>query len=185
MQLDFNVVGQLIERTDATRVAANSQNWIIASFTFDEEWTGVKTAVFTNGTLEDSSILGADGVGENKCYVPASVMTEAGTMDVSVYAGDLKTTVVAKVRIEESGNLDIDPAPSPSPTQTYIRTPTTEYGIEIIRYNSSDQIEFWNGEEWIIATIGIPPTVEERLKAVEESITNILEELDKTLTYTD
>lgn len=109
--LEFSVNDQHI-RTPRTVVVADSRDYLIARFTFNETWRDLtKTAVFQ----------GADGrayymlLEDDCCRVPEEVIQPTRFL-VSVFGGDRLTTDRAMVEVEASGFTQngIDP-PTPTP----------------------------------------------------------------------
>ncbi len=108
--LDFSVDGQNIHAPHQ-KVVADSRNYLLARFSFDEVWQGLtKTAVFQ----------GADGkvyhmlLEGDSCAIPAEVIKPT-RFTVSVFGGDRLTTDRAVVEVAASGMLDgvIPPVPTP------------------------------------------------------------------------
>lgn len=112
-QLEFNIKGQIIRRTDRINVVADSRNYLYAHFTFEtEEWTGIKTAIFKYNGEHYEVIL----TEEESCLVPHEVLEGGGkNFYVSVFCGDLITANTAKVFVNKSGYFDdADAPPTPS-----------------------------------------------------------------------
>ena len=116
--LKFNVKNQIIARTDAFRVVADSRNYLTARFTFTEEWKGNIIAVFGNGEEYYNVVLS-----ENTCTVPWEVI-KPPFFTVSVFCGEesLVTANVLTVEVEKSGMEDGEVPSTPTPTvwQQYI-----------------------------------------------------------------
>lgn len=110
MLLTFIIHKQLICRTDKETPVANSENFLYAQFTFSEEWTGTKTAIFNNGTPY-SIQLDAD----NKCLVPWEVITSPG-FSVSAFCGERVTANNAYVNVLASGYVEGQTPQPPSKT---------------------------------------------------------------------
>lgn len=110
MLLSFNVEKQIITRTDTERVVTNSMNYLYAQFSFSDEWTGEKTAVFKGKHGTYNALLDAD----NKCLVPWEILTEA-MFDVSVFCGDLITANKVKIFTTPSGYEIGDESRIPTP----------------------------------------------------------------------
>lgn len=110
MLLSFNVEKQIITRTDTERVVTNSMNYLYAQFSFSDEWTGEKTAVFKGKHGTYNALLDA----ENKCLVPWEILTEA-MFDVSVFCGDLITANAVKIFTIQSGYEIGDESRIPTP----------------------------------------------------------------------
>lgn len=110
MLLSFNVEKQIITRTDTEKVVTNSMNYLYAQFSFSDEWTGEKTAVFKGKHGTYNALLDA----ENKCLVPWEILTEA-MFDVSVFCGDLITANAVKIFTIQSGYEIGDESRIPTP----------------------------------------------------------------------
>lgn len=112
LYITFDVCKQKIQRTDKCSVVSDSRNYLYAAFTFsDDDWTGVKTAIFKNGDVVKHAILDHN----DECLVPWEVI-KPGIMHVSVYCGDLITADTATVYIDESGYEDGGSPEDPTPT---------------------------------------------------------------------
>lgn len=109
MHIKFQVSNQIIKRTDVNRVVADSRNYLYASFSFSEEWQGVKTAIFKNGDMVKHVILIND-----ECLVPWEVIKQ-GKLRVSVFCGDLITADEDIVYISPSGYEDGGEPEEPTP----------------------------------------------------------------------
>ena len=112
LYITFNVYKQKIKRTDTQHIVADSRNYLHAAFTFsDDDWTGIKTAIFKNGDVVKHAVLDDN----NECLVPWEVI-KPGILHVSVFCGDLITADTATVYINESGYEDGGIPEDPSPT---------------------------------------------------------------------
>ena len=112
LYITFNVYKQKIKRTDTQQIVSDSRNYLKASFSFsDDDWTGIKTAIFKNGNVVRHAILDDN----NECLVPWEVI-KPGILHVSVFCGDLITADTATVYINESGYEDGGIPEDPSPT---------------------------------------------------------------------
>lgn len=112
LYITFNVYKQKIKRTDTQQIVSDSRNYLHAAFTFsDDDWTGIKTAVFKNGDVVKHAVLDDN----NECLVPWEVI-KPGILHVSVFCGDLITADTATVYINESGYEDGGAPEDPSPT---------------------------------------------------------------------
>ena len=116
--LKFNVKNQIIARTDAFRVVADSRNYLTARFTFTEEWKGNIIAIFGNGE-EYYNVV----VSENTCIVPWEVI-KPPFFTVSVFCSEesLVTANIVTVEVEKSGMEEgKDPTPpTPDVWQQYM-----------------------------------------------------------------
>ena len=110
MYIKFKVRNQIIRRFDANKVVSDSRNYLYASFSFSDEWHGVKTAIFKNGDVVKHAILEND-----ECLVPWEVI-KPGPLKVSVFTGDLITADEATVYILQSGYEDGGEPEPPTPT---------------------------------------------------------------------
>ena len=112
LYITFNVYKQKIKRTDTQQIVSDSRNYLKASFSFsDDDWTGIKTAIFKNGDVVRHAILDDN----NECLVPWEVI-KLGILHVSVFCGDLITADTATVYINDSGYEDGGAPQDPSPT---------------------------------------------------------------------
>ena len=72
--LKFNVTGQILKadnKCDFDNIVAGSKNYLIADFTFDDEWSKYKkVAVFLNGKNEYPVLIE-----ENKCVIDSQALT--------------------------------------------------------------------------------------------------------------
>lgn len=112
--LQFSVSGQTISRTDSLQPVANCRNVYKAHFDFlTDEWTGIKTAIFKQGTVTKQMILDNN----NECTVPWEFFhSDSDTFGyVSVFCGNLMTANRAVVKILKSGypysEANTDPTP--------------------------------------------------------------------------
>ena len=117
MLLSFNVQKQIITRTDTESVVCNSMNFLYAQFTFSEEWTGTKTAVFKGKEKTYNALLDEN----DTCLVPWEVLTESWFY-VSVFCGDLVT----------ANKVTIYTIPSGYEIGDESRVPTPEIYIQVI-----------------------------------------------------
>lgn len=117
MLLSFNVQKQIITRTDSESVVCNSMNFLYAQFTFSEEWTGTKTAVFKGKEKTYNALLDEN----DTCLVPWEVLTESWFY-VSVFCGDLVT----------ANKVTIYTIPSGYEIGDESRVPTPEIYIQVI-----------------------------------------------------
>jgi len=98
-----------------------NRNFIRAKFTFSENWNGLtKIAIFHRGRYAIHVPLEND-----ECQIPNELMETIGSINVSVYAGNLRTTNTAAIRITESGFTEPEP-PEPLPPEInyeFVQTP--------------------------------------------------------------
>ncbi len=99
MILFFTVDKQIITRRDSEKVVRDSVNYLHVNFSFSEDWTGDKTAVFKSKSGIAYNVL----IDENgSCLVPWEVLKEE-YFEVSAFCGDLITANVVKVFTIQSG----------------------------------------------------------------------------------
>lgn len=108
--LKFNIQNQTITRVDNFSVVGDSKNYLTASFSFSDEWTGIITAVFDHGGHAYCVMLGED----NTCTVPWEVI-KPPYFTVSVFCGDLITANVVSVAVEKSGYKEGKTPTPPTP----------------------------------------------------------------------
>ena len=116
MTLTYEVEKQMIQRTDANIVVADSKNYLHAAVTFAEEWQGTKTAIFSRGVDRYCVLLE-----NNMCLVPWEVIKQ-GSIGVTVFCGDLITANTVYVSVYKSGYGDgkVPSEPTPSVYQQII-----------------------------------------------------------------
>lgn len=113
--LQFDVDGQFVKRTDNNLPVAKCKNLFKAKFNFiGDEWTGTKTALFVQGEYSKSVVLDDN----DECVIPWEFFACVENMTigkVSVSCGDLVTTNCATVKITKSGYQESDASVPPSP----------------------------------------------------------------------
>lgn len=113
--LQFDVDGQFVKRTDNNLPVAKCKNLFKAKFNFiGDEWTGTKTALFAQGECSKSAVLDD----KDECVIPWEFFETDENMTigkVSVSCGDLVTTNCATVKITKSGYQESDVSVPPSP----------------------------------------------------------------------
>ncbi len=120
----FNVSKQrtyLSDKSIDATIASKARNYVVANFQFeDSDWQEKKvTAIFTNSNIEKnySMIVGANPELTNtECYIPWEVLEKEGVLSVSVCAGNLQTTVPAKLVIKDSEYTKGEESLEASPT---------------------------------------------------------------------
>ena len=100
----FNVRNQTISRTDRMRVMTMSHGYLVAHFDFlTDDWSDTsKIAIFTKGDTSFKVTLDRNG----EAFVPWELLEETGTINISVYGGDLITVNTSEVIVEQSGYTD-------------------------------------------------------------------------------
>ena len=121
LKLQFNLHHQdicLVNR--GAIVATGSKNYLVAKFNqLTDDWETPLTAIFTDDKHQQpyAVIVGANSeLEENECFVPWEVLTDECNVYVSVYCGNLHTTVTAAFKVRKSGYIDGETPPPPSPT---------------------------------------------------------------------
>ena len=112
--LRFVLKGQYITRIDSLAPVAKSRNYFYAHFDFQTpEWTGIKTALFTQGKQTKAAVLDDN----NECLIPWEFWdTDRECVgSVSVFCEDLRTANEAFVRILKSGYTKSSTSNPPSP----------------------------------------------------------------------
>lgn len=75
MTITFNVENQILSRTDTNRIIEKSKNYLIAEFSFSEDWDNTnKAIIFENNVLRYKIYLDSD----NKCQVPNRIIRNDG-----------------------------------------------------------------------------------------------------------
>jgi len=138
--LNFDVEAFDIVRLGKERIPSRNQNYPHASFRFSRVWQGLsKTAIFhriDTGPIHVPLI-------DDRCQIPNESLWSPGTIFISVFAGDLRTTNSARVEVIESGYMDgISPVP-PEPTNVVVQTPGNS--VPFIREMGGEFQYFANG----------------------------------------
>jgi len=108
--LKFCIDHQKITRMDDFYVVADSANYLTAEFSFTDDWTGIKTAVFRRGENWWNVLLTDDA-----CTIPWEALQGQGILYVSAFCDNLVTANSAPVRVYQSGYMDEMTEP-PTPT---------------------------------------------------------------------
>ena len=105
MNLEFEVTGQTLKRTDSNEVVNKNYNFYRCRFTFneDDEWFDLnKFAIFRDGWGTQYTAHIGKGSNILCCMIPDAVLN--GTyFKVSIYAGDLYSTNNVTIQLLESG----------------------------------------------------------------------------------
>ena len=134
LKLQFNLRHQdiyLVNRGEV--VATDSKNYLVAKFNqLTDDWETPITAIFTDDKHQQpyAVIVGANSeLEKNECFVPWEVLTDECNVYVSVYCGNLHTTVTAAFKVRKSGYRksgyiygETPPPPSPTVYTTIIQT---------------------------------------------------------------
>lgn len=107
-EIKISVKARRAEWTSGEYICANSDFPVV--FDFDEEWNSfdVKTAIFSHDGIDDPVVFNG-----STCFVPNIV--RAYNLTVGVTAGDLRTTTVARVPVEQSALSKPGMPPNPQP----------------------------------------------------------------------
>jgi hypothetical protein len=111
---NFDVGALQIERLSADVLPAGNRGYIYASFRLSPEWHNLdKIAVFQTAKVAPLNVPVENGI----CQIPDGVMAEPGTIFVSVFAGDLRTTNMAEIEVIPGGIGEL-PETSVAPATT-------------------------------------------------------------------
>ncbi len=139
--LTFQVQNQQIRRTDNFYVVAKSRNYLYAKFTFSDDWgDGTKTAQFHHQCSSDppyEMILNQYGI----CLVPWEVLEDVGTVEVTVFGGDLITANTAKFKVHESGYSEDGESSQPPTPSVYQQILDRMDGIEDAMVDATERSE--------------------------------------------
>ena len=102
--LKFKVSKQT--RLDSELVVAGSRNWLTANFEFDEIWQVQEPKIATFNRTDKDNCCYNVAIVDGSCKVPWEVLSETGTLEISVQGGDLITTNPTTVLIRRSGALN-------------------------------------------------------------------------------
>ncbi|MBQ6706796.1 MAG: hypothetical protein IJN07_04760 [Clostridia bacterium] len=93
------------------RVVGDSRNYLVARFSFGENWRGLtKTAVFQGADRKAYHVV----LENDRCVIPAEVLRPT-RFTVSVFGGDRLTTDRATVAVDGSGMVAGISPPTPTP----------------------------------------------------------------------
>lgn len=127
--IPFRVDTLSITKTTNRQVPTDNQNYIYAQFNFNSSWDRLnKTAIFS----KKDTVTMHQPIIDDICQIPNNFLTEVGTIEVSVYAGDRRTVNMATVEVIESGFKDGIPPLPPEETYSYILTPN-EHSVTVIQ----------------------------------------------------
>ena len=101
--LTFNVIGTDLRRTDINRIVAVSRNNVSAKFNFNSDWDDISPKVVQFYKNEEYYNVSLEN---DECNVPWEVLTEAGTLSITVTGGDLITTTTVDINIYGTGLSD-------------------------------------------------------------------------------
>lgn len=155
--LTFNVTGTDLRRTDINRIVAVNRNNVFAKFNFNSDWDDIfpKVVQFYKNEEYYNVILEND-----ECNVPWEVLTEAGTLSVTVTGGDLITTTTADINVYGTGLSDSGLVPTVASPGVY---------SEIVKLASNIESDY-NGIKSIIDTY--EETVNNSMTDISEAVTN-------------
>lgn len=134
MKIDFLIENQTMRRIDSTLIAANSQNYIEAGFSFDKSWNGFfKKAVFTK---EKNSYCVP--IEDGKCCVPYEV-TDEGEFSVSAIGINSESPNIRAT----TNNVTIKVVKGPSLNSSNASEPVASEleKLEAIIENSKNQVD--------------------------------------------
>lgn len=145
--IPFIVEDLLIRRIDDRKIPSHNQNHIYAKFTFSSSWNGLsKIAIFSKGIITFNL-----PIVDNICQIPNELLTEVGTIDISIFAGDRRTVIVSTIEVVESGFKEGIPPLPPEPNSIYVQSPNST--IPFVRYENNN-FEFFANDMWNIVKGG-------------------------------
>ena len=140
--IKFNVSRFVISRVENFSIPSMTQNYVYVQFAFDDTWQGLEpTAILSRDTTVHQLPLDENNIAK----VPNDLLTHAGTIIVSAFAGDLRTVNETHIQVMQSGFRD--EAPPPQPPYVFVKTPdnSVPYIREIdheFEYYSTETDEF-------------------------------------------
>ena len=98
--MKFKISDNVLKRCDRNMLTQYTRNEAFAEFSFSHEWKELepKTAQFRNGDDSYDALIN-----DGRCTIPWEVLTERGTLEVTVLGGDLKTTNTVRINIVGNG----------------------------------------------------------------------------------
>lgn len=107
MYISFQLFRQQITRTDSSKLAAGSRNYVRAKFTdVGKDWTEPVMAIFGKYAVV---------LDDWECVVPWEVLKDPGTFEVSAFCGDLHTADSVAVTVGPTGYVEGETPAEPTP----------------------------------------------------------------------
>lgn len=137
--LKFKVSKQTLTRLDSELVVAGSRNWLTANFEFDEIWQVQEPKIATFNRTDKDNCCYNVAIVDGSCKVPWEVLSETGTLEISVQGGDLITTNPTTVLIRRSGALNgLVPTEASSSVYNWI--------VDKVKYITDTTARFLSGD---------------------------------------
>jgi hypothetical protein len=127
MELNFNIDGQFITRTDDNVIVADSLNQVAMVFSFSDDWAGINaTAIISTGNRTFTQIIV-----DNRIEPENLPALRAGINTISVFGGNFKTANTCTFTVEASGLRTAPPSiPQPAYNQLYDLVQTKQSKVD-------------------------------------------------------
>ena len=119
----FNVSGFNISRLDTISPFSMTQNIVYAHFEFSEHWSNMTPTIVMTHNYATIHLFLDD---ENMLLIPNEMLQEVGTIEVSVFAGNIRTINSSFISVVESGFREETPPRPPEDIFTYVKTPNNQ-----------------------------------------------------------
>lgn len=156
--LEFDVKNMAISRTvgDKTALISGAVNYFGAHFNFDDEFAsipGAKAVEF----YKNRNKIRVDLV-DNQCAIPNELLTDKANFEMRVVSGNTIGTTWLGVGITESGIvMPEEPEEEPPTMMAYVKTPSGEYEVALIRATTNGlEYSTDGGETWNSGVSGVP-----------------------------
>lgn len=177
--LNFNVIGQSLERLDNNKIVEKAKNYVEVQFSFNEVWENTTKAILIEGSNLKYKVYLNE---ENKCLIPNRVVRHDGfTLNVvgednekfiTITTNDLFIPILSNrvedntpkyVEIIESNTLDVT-----RDGETYnLEIPDKYLELYVMQENDFSNMEHESGGDW---TLDISETLESIIRAFEKRI---------------
>lgn len=156
--LEFSVNNMKISKnsTDKTALISGAIDFFGVHFEFDEDFKaipGIKAVEFIKKNNKDRKEL-VDG----KCAIPNWILTDKDVFQIRVTSGTTIGTQWEQVAITEGGIIMPEtPDEEPPAMMAYVKTPSGEYEVALIRVTTNGlEYSTDGGETWNSGVSGVP-----------------------------
>jgi len=149
--INFDITDTCIRKISPTNcgIPIGSKNYFYAGFRFSEQWEGLnQIAVFRSEQIPQICVQIIDSM----CQIPNEMLQIAGSVYVSIFAGDMRLTNEASFEVVSGGSICGDPPEPPEPTNVYVQTPGNS--TPFIRESFGEFQYFANGQWNTVSAAG-------------------------------
>lgn len=155
--LEYDVKNMAISRSEGEKVnpVSGSANYFGLHFNFDEEFAGLvgtKSVEF----YKNRKNICVDLV-NGACTIPNTMLADKNPIEIRVISGNMVATPWTQITLVESGAIQADVPDEELPeTMGYVKTPSGDDTIAMLRKGDTGLEYSQNGEEWESGISGIP-----------------------------